>query len=109
MSTTGRSDQVISERRSPHDRPGDGYLLLELAEAAGWQATITAAPREQVEVVLRHPLYGEVGLQGTSVADVAVPLVEWALLRSRFGHALRLVAERCSTARESEVSRNGAD
>jgi len=100
MCTGARSHRAISESRSAREplRAGDGYLLLLLAEAAGWRSTVVAH-EQGVEVSLRHPLLGECSLAGASVAAVAGTLVEWAFLRARLATELKRLAElaqRCS-------------
>lgn len=111
MSRQGHTHLLLSEPSSAGDRlrAGEGYLLLLLAEACGWQPTIVGHGRG-VEVSLRHPVYGECSLAGESVAHVAGTLVEWAFLRARLGSELRKLAElaqRCSSGEGVEMSRNG--
>jgi len=117
MFTGARFDPTSSENLSDREpvRAGDGYLLLMLAEAAGWTPTVIGSTvvdgsPARVRVSLRHPVYGECALEGESVASVVPTLVEWAFLRARFGAELRRIAQlaqRCSAEGVGALSRNG--
>lgn len=82
------------ERWPTRRAPGDGWLLLQLAEVVGWSVAVTArGAGAGVRVRLEHPVYGALEREGESVSAVALGLVETALIVSRLGVAVRVLSD----------------